>query len=84
MICTRDKAVQAAWTAAGLGALIAAALTLRRWGFDTAGLDGVYYTVYPARVSAPMCLIQLLNEPVKAKKAAKAEEAPKAEEAKAE
>ena len=34
--------------------------------------------------SAPMCLIQLLNEPVKAKKAAKAEEAPKAEEAKAE
>ena len=39
MICTRDKAVQAAWTAAGLGALIAAALTLRRWGFDT--LDAV-------------------------------------------
>ena len=32
--------------------------------------------------SAPMCLIQLLNEPVKAK--AKKEEAPKAEEAKAE
>lgn len=25
MICTRDKAVQAAWTAAGLGALTAAA-----------------------------------------------------------
>ena len=34
--------------------------------------------------SAPMCLIQLVNEPVKAKKAAKAEETPKAEEAKAE
>ena len=33
--------------------------------------------------SAPMCLIQLLNEPVKAK-AKKADEAPKAEEAKAE
>jgi len=30
MICPRDKAVQAAWTAAGLGVLTAAALTLRR------------------------------------------------------
>ena len=30
MICPRDKPVQAAWTAAGLGVLTAAALTLRR------------------------------------------------------
>ena len=42
MICFSDKAAQAAWFASGLGALTAAAFTLRRWGFDTAGLDGVY------------------------------------------
>ena len=54
MICISDKAAQATWFATGLGALTAAAMTLRRWGFDTAALDGVYYTVYPARTPSPV------------------------------
>ena len=48
MIRLPDNMAVAARFAVHTGALAALALTLRRWCFDTAALNAVYYTVYPA------------------------------------
>lgn len=48
-----ENLTRAGRIAAGAGAWAALALTLRRWAFDTAALDAVYYAVHPARVPTP-------------------------------